>query len=323
MGKVKYHFNRKSLQFEEVRITLRTRLLKLLSILASGMVFATVVIFLAYTFLDSPKERMLKREIAQYELQFSILNDRFDQVNKVLEDLRERDDNIYRVIFESDPIPREIREAGYGGVDRYARLQGYENSEIITETFRKIDKITSKLYVQSKSFDEVLEMARNKSEMLVHIPAIQPIDNNDLTRIASGYGFRIHPILKRWLFHEGIDFTAPTGSSVYATGAGIVREATRSAGGYGKMVIIDHGYGYMTLYAHLSAIDVRVGQKVMRGQVIGKVGNTGLSAGPHLHYEVHKDGKKVNPVYYFYNDLTPEEFEKVIELASRMNQALS
>lgn len=323
MGKTKYKFNKKSLQFEEVKITLKVRLLKALQIIAAGLVFSSVVIFIAYTFFNSPKEKMLKREIAQYELQFNIMNEKLDMINRVLDDLEDRDDNIYRVIFEAEPIPDAIREAGYGGVDRYARLEGYRNSETIINSAKKIDRITSKLVVQSKSFDEVFEMARNKHEMLAHIPAIQPIDNKDLTRIASGYGYRIHPILKRRIFHHGMDFTAPTGSNIYATGAGVVVEAKRARGGYGRMIVIDHGFGYKTLYAHLSEFNVRIGQRVERGQVIGKVGNTGLSAGPHLHYEVHKDNQKVNPVYYFYNDLTPEEYEKVIEISSRYNQALS
>ncbi|MBN1338944.1 MAG: M23 family metallopeptidase [Bacteroidales bacterium] len=323
MGNTKYRFNKKSLQFEEVKITFKMRLVKLLHVMLTAMVFTAIVVFIAFSFFDSPKEKMLKREIAQYELQYTILNERLDMVAKVLENLQERDDNIYRVIFEAEPIADALREAGYGGVDRYARLEGYKNSEIVIAVTKKIDNITSRMVVQSQSFDDVYEMAINKHEMLAHIPAIQPIDNKKLTRIASGFGYRIHPILKRRMFHDGMDFTAPTGTNIYATGAGTVIEAKKSLHGYGNIVVIDHGYGYQTLYAHLSKLGVRVGQKVVRGQILGKVGNTGLSAGPHLHYEVHKDGKKVNPVYYFYNDLTPEEYEKVIEISSRYNQALS
>ncbi|MCD4736220.1 MAG: M23 family metallopeptidase [Bacteroidales bacterium] len=323
MGKTNYRFNYRSLQFEEVKITIKTRLIKALQVVLAGMVFTTIVVAIAYTFFDSPKEKMQKREIAQYELQLSVFNERLQTIDKVLDNMQERDDNIYRVIFEAEPIPDAVREAGYGGSDRYSILDGYRNSEIIIGAAKKLDLLTSRMVIQSKSFDDVFEMATNKHDMLTHIPAIQPIDNKDLTRIASGFGYRIHPILKRRKFHEGIDFTAPTGTNIYATGAGVVVEAKRSRGGYGLMIVIDHGYGYTTLYAHLSKFEVRVGQKVIRGQIIGKVGNTGLSSGPHLHYEVHKANKKVNPVYYFYNDLTPEEYEKVIELASRYNQALS
>lgn len=323
MGNTKYRFNKKSLQFEEVKITFKMRLVKALHVMLTAMVFTSIVVFVAFTFFDSPKEKMLKREIAQYELQYSVMSERLDMISKVLDNMEERDDNIYRVIFEAEPIPDAIREAGYGGVDRYAKLEGYKNSEVVISTTKKIDEITSRMVVQSKSYDEVYELAINKHEMLSHLPAIQPIDNKVLTRIASGFGYRIHPILKRRIFHDGMDFTAPTGTNIYATGAGTVVEAKRTIHGYGNMIVIDHGFGYQTLYAHLSKFKVRVGQKVVRGQIIGEVGNTGLSSGPHLHYEVHRDGKKVNPVYYFYNDLTPEEYEKVIEISSRYNQALS
>lgn len=323
MAKVKYQFNTKSLTIEKVRMSLKDRLLKVLSVMTAGLVFSAVVIFIAYNFFNSPKEKMQQREIEQYKLQFEILNDRLDQMARVLEDLEDRDDNIYRVIFEAEPIPSPTRQAGYGGVDRYARLQGFKNSDIITETTKKLDNIANRIYVQSKSFDEVFKLAKNKEKMLACMPAIQPVNNKDLKRIASGFGWRSHPILKRRIFHYGIDFTAPRGTNIYATGDGVVVEAKRARGGYGNCIVIDHGYGYETLYAHLYKFNVRRGEKVKRGQIIGTVGNTGLSVGSHLHYEVHKNGKKVNPVYYFYNDLTPEEYDKVIELASKDNQVLS
>jgi len=323
MAKVKYQFNTKSLTIEKIRLSIKDRLFKVLSVVTAGLVFSAVVIFVAYNFFNSPKEKMQQREIEQYKLQYEILSDRLDHISRVLNDLEDRDDNIYRVIFEAEPIPSSVRQAGYGGVDRYARLEGFKNSDIITETAKKLDNIATRIYVQSKSFDEVFELAKNKEAMLACIPAIQPVNNKDLKRIASGFGWRSHPILKRRIFHYGIDFTAPRGTNIYATGDGKVKEAKRARGGYGNQIVIDHGYGYTTLYAHLQKIKVRRGQKVKRGQIIGTVGNTGLSMGSHLHYEVHKNGKKVNPVYYFYNDLTPEEYDKVIELASRDNQVLS
>ena len=323
MAKVKYQFNTKSLTIEKVRLSFKDWLLKVLSVITAGLVFSAVVIFIAYNFFNSPKEKMQQREIEQYKLQYEILSDRLDQIARVLNDLEERDDNVYRVIFEAEPIPSSVRQAGYGGADKYARLEGFKNSDIITETTKKLDNIANRVYVQSKSFDDVFKMAKNKEKMLACIPAIQPVSNKDLKRIASGYGWRTHPILKRRIFHYGIDFTAPRGANIYATGDGVVVEAKRARGGYGNRIVIDHGYGYMTLYAHLDKFNVRGGEKVKRGQIIGTIGNTGLSLGSHLHYEVHKNGKKVNPVYYFYNDLTPEEYEKVIELASRDNQVLS
>lgn len=322
MAKVNYKFNKKSLQFEEVKVTLKARLLKVLSVVATGMVFAAVVIFLAYTFLDSPKEKMLKREIAQYELQFDRVNERLDQYEAVLTDLADRDDNIYRVIFEAEPIPSSIRKAGFGGTDRYARLEGFKNSELIIETTKRLDKIQSQLVIQSESFDEVFDMARNKNEMLACIPAIQPVNNKDLKRLSSYYGYRTDPIYKVRKFHPGIDFSAPTGTEIYATGDGVVKKITRSRRGYGNRIEIDHGYGYETMYAHIHEFKVRKGQKVKRGQLIATVGNTGKSTAPHLHYEIHKDGKRVNPIYYFFNDLSPEQYEMVLELSTLPTQSL-
>jgi len=322
MAKVNYKFNRKSLQFEEVRVTLKVKLLKLLSVIATGMVFASVVIFLAYAFLDSPKEKMLKREIAQYQLQLRIIDERIEQYNAVLADLSDRDDNIYRVIFEAEPLPPAVRKAGFGGTDRYARLEGYQNSQLIIELVKKLDQIQSQLVVQSESFDEVFEMAKNKTEMLACIPAIQPVNNKDLKRLSSYYGYRLDPIYKVQKFHPGIDFSAPIGTEIYSTGDGIVEEVNRSRQGYGNRVVIDHGYGYKTFYAHVHEFKVRRGQKVKRGQLIATVGNTGKSTAPHLHYEILKDGRNVNPIYFFFNDLTPEEYDMVLELSTRPSQSL-
>jgi murein DD-endopeptidase MepM/ murein hydrolase activator NlpD len=322
MAKVNYKFNKKSLQFEEVKVTLKARLLKALSVVATGMVFAAVVIFLAYTFLDSPKEKMLKREIAQYELQFERINERLNKYDAVLTDLADRDDNIYRVIFEAEPVPSSVRKAGFGGTDRYAKLEGYKNSNLIIETTRRLDKIQSQLVVQSESFDEVYHMAKNKNEMLACIPAIQPVNNKDLKRLSSYYGYRTDPIYKVKKFHPGIDFSAPTGTEIYTTGDGVVKEIIRSRRGYGNRIIIDHGYGYETMYAHIHEFKVRKGEKVNRGQLIATVGNTGKSTAPHLHYEIRKDGKRVNPIYYFFNDLSPEQYDMVLELSTRPTQSL-
>ncbi|HPE56979.1 MAG TPA: M23 family metallopeptidase [Bacteroidales bacterium] len=322
MGKVNYKFNKKSLQFEEVKVTFKARLLKALSVVATGMVFAAVVIFLAYTFLDSPKEKMLKREIAQYELQFDRVNERLDQYDAVLTDLADRDDNIYRVIFEADPVPSSIRKAGFGGTDRYAKLEGYKNSDLIIKTTERLDKIQSQLVVQSESFDEVFKLAKNKNEMLACIPAIQPVNNKDLKRLSSYYGYRTDPIYKVRKFHPGIDFSAPTGTEIYATGDGVIKDIVQSRRGYGNRLIIDHGYGYETMYAHIHEFKVKKGQKVTRGQLIATVGNTGKSTAPHLHYEIRKDGVRVNPIYYFFNDLSPEQYDMVLELSSRPTQTL-
>jgi murein DD-endopeptidase MepM/ murein hydrolase activator NlpD len=322
MSKVKYKFNKKSLQFEVVKHNFRTIALKTLSYLATGAVFSFVVIFLAYTFLDSPKERILKREIEQYQLQFQMINERIAQYDAVLSDLADRDDNIYRVIFEAEPVSNAVRKAGFGGTDRYSKLEGYKNSEIIINTIKKLDKVHSQLAVQSKSFDEVFNMAKNKTEMLSCIPAIQPLNNKDLRRLSSYYGYRTDPIYKVKKFHPGIDFSAPNGTPIYATGDGVVTEVIKANSGYGNTIVIDHGYGYETMYAHIYQFKVKQGEKVKRGQQIATIGSSGKSTAPHLHYEIWKNGNKINPIYFFFNDLTPEEYETVLELSTRQTQSM-
>lgn len=321
MSKIKYRFNTKSLTYERAKLTPKEIALRILSYLATGLVFSTVVIVLAYRFLDSPKEKQLLRENENLKIQYEILNKRVELLAAVLEDLQQRDDNIYRVIFEAEPIADNIRKAGFGGVNRYKELEGYDNSQLIIETTKKIDRLAKQMYIQSKSFDEVFKLAKGKEIMLASIPAIQPISNKDLTRLASGFGYRTHPIYKIQHLHTGLDFTAPVGTEVYAAGDGTIKEVNSEARGYGNHIIISHGFGYETLYAHLSKINVRPGQKVKRGEVIGYVGNTGTSTGPHLHYEVIKNGEKINPINFFYNDLTPEEYQKMIEIASQASQS--
>jgi murein DD-endopeptidase MepM/ murein hydrolase activator NlpD len=278
-----------------------------------------VIIF--FQFFDSPKERILKREIKKLSSQYYIIEDKLQRVEIVLDDIQERDDNIYRIIFEADPIPKSIRKAGYGGINRYKDLTGFKNSELIISTASKIDQITKQLYIQSKSFDDIIELARNKKDMLAAIPAIQPVSNKDLSRMASGYGYRIHPIYKTRKFHYGMDFSTKTGTPIYATGNGKITKTKRSRKGYGNHIVIDHGYGYKTLYAHMKKYVVKRGQVVKRGEIIGYVGNTGTSVAPHLHYEVHKNGKKINPVNFYYNDLDPEQYEKMLEMCSQNNQS--
>jgi murein DD-endopeptidase MepM/ murein hydrolase activator NlpD len=323
MSKVKYKFNKKSLTFDRVQTTMRKRLLYFFSHLSTGVVFAAVVLVVAYNFVDSPKEKAQKREIDQMKLQYQILNDQLDKVSKIVADLQDRDDNIYRVIFEAEPIPDAIRSAGIGGMDRYDAMKGYSNSDLVVETEKKMDRILGKLYVQSKSFDEVFNLARNKERMLVSIPAIQPVNNIDVKRIGSYFGYRMDPFYKVRKFHEGMDFSAAVGTEVYATGNGLVTNAGRDVeGGYGNEVRIDHGYNYRTVYAHLSRVFVKPGQKILRGQIIGYVGNTGKSTSPHLHYEVRKNGVPVNPIYFFFNDITAEQFQLMLELSARPSQTM-
>ncbi len=322
MSKVKYKFNKASLTFDRVQTTVRKRLFYFFTHLSTGVVFAAVVLVLAFNFVDSPKEKVQKRELEQMKLQYTMLNDQLGRVTKVIGDLQDRDDNIYRVIFEAEPIPSSVRKAGIGGVDRYEKLKGYKNSDLIIETEKKMDLILGQLYVQSKSFDQVFELAKNKEKMLMSIPAIQPVKNTDLKRIGSMFGTRMDPFYKVRKFHEGMDFSASVGTEIFATGNGTVLVAGLDGAGYGNEIVLDHGYSYQTVYAHLSKIFVKPGQKVFRGQIIGYVGNTGKSTSPHLHYEVRKNGIALNPMYFFFNDLTTDQYQLMLDISSRPSQSM-
>jgi len=322
MAKTKYKYNPETLRFDRIQRTFGERFLRFLAYFVGSLVLA-IMYGAIFTFLfDSPKEKVLKRENAQMRLQYELLSKDLDKVEKVLAHLQETDDNLYRTIFEAEPIPTSLREGGIGGVNRYEELEGYDNSRIVIETAVRLDRIKKKTYVQSKSFDELKDLASEKEEMLSRIPAIMPISNKDLTRTASGWGYRIHPIYKIRKFHYGMDFTASTGTEIYATGDGKVVRIRSSKRGFGNHVIIDHGYGYETLYAHMNRFNnLYVGKPIKRGDVIGYVGSTGLSTAPHLHYEVHHNGKKVDPANYYFNDLSPEEYERMIELSMRSGQS--
>lgn len=321
MSKVKYRFNPKSLSYEKVKTNWKEITLRVLSYLATGTVFAAVTIVLAYKFLPSPNEKKKNREVEEVLLQYELLQKKMDQMDKVVADLEDRDNNIYRVIFEAEPIPNEVRNAGFGGVDRYKKLEGYDNSELMIETTKRLDKLTKRLYIQSKSFDDVVKMARNKQQLINSIPAIMPINNKFLRHAPSGFGWRTHPIYKSSEFHPGMDFASPEGTPIYATGDGVVERADNTAQGYGNHVVLNHGYGYQTLYGHMSKIATTIGKKVKRGELIGYVGSTGLSTAPHVHYEVVKNGEKVNPINFYYNDLSPEEYQIMLELSSKSTQS--
>lgn len=321
MPKAKYYFNTESLKFERVVVSFRKRFLRVMGWLATALVFGSIVLLFAYSFLDSPKEKQLKRDLNQLSLQYELLQERMDLASAVLGDLQKRDDQIYRVIFEADPISPAVREAGYKSGLRFRAMSEMDNPDLISATSSNLDKLYRQLYIQSKSYDEVFELVKKKTELLASIPAIQPVANKGLTRIASGWGYRIHPIYKTSKMHEGIDFTAPVGTEIYATGNAVVGKIEHNGRGYGNNVILNHGFGYQTLYAHMSRINVKTGQKLKRGDIIGFVGNSGSSTGPHVHYEVMRNGKKIDPVNYFFNDLTPEEYDKVREIASQQNQS--
>lgn len=321
MKKTKYYYNTSSLRYEEVAENWKTKVIRLFGFLCAVVFAAGILMLLSFFFFDSPKERRLVREVDKLKLEYSNLNGTLSDMSQILSELQEKDDNIYRVIFEAEPIPTSIRKAGTGGGNRYKELEGFSNSELIVETAKQLDDIYQKIGIQSMSYEELSNRIKDKSRMLSSIPSIQPVANKDLKRFASGYGYRIHPIHKIRKFHRGVDFTAPTGTNIFATGDGKVIKISKSGRGYGHHIIVDHGYGYKSLYAHLSEIHVKKGQEVKRGEIIGYIGSTGLSTAPHLHYEVHYNDKAVNPINFFHQDLDEDEFQKVVEIANRSNQS--
>ena len=324
MAKVKYYYDSDTLSYRKIehKKGRKTKIffLSLLGMLLSG--FLLLIIYLNIPYIETPKEKALKRELVNLELQFELLNKKMVQAQTVLSEVEERDNAIYRVYFEANPITEEQRKAGFGGVNRYKNLEGFDNSNLIISTSKKLDILTKQIVVQSKSLDEIAVLAEEKEKLLKAIPTIQPVKNEDLTRMASGYGYRSDPFTKARKFHKGMDFTAPRGTPVYATGNGVVKRADRRASGYGRHVRIDHGFGYISLYAHLYKYVVKKGQKVKRGDLIGFVGSTGRSQAPHLHYEIFKDGKNLNPINFYYGDLSPEEFAELLKVAGQENQSL-
>jgi hypothetical protein len=320
MGINKYRFNPDTLSFDKIERNVRTLIKKTLGYLSTGIVSGIIFFFIFLQFFETPVTKRLKRENGQLLSQYNLMNKDIEKISKALEDIQMRDDNIYRVIFEADPIPSSVRMAGFGGANRYTKLESMDNSELIVSVAKKLDILSKQVYVQSKSYDDVVKMALGKEKMLASIPSIMPVSNKDLKRTASGWGMRMHPIYRIPRFHYGMDFTAPTGTDVVATGNGIVKEVDRNAG-YGNIIVIDHGYGYETLYGHLSRTNVKVGQTINRGDLIGFVGSTGASTAPHLHYEVMKNGQKVNPQNYYFQDLNPMEYEKMISISSNTGQS--
>jgi murein DD-endopeptidase MepM/ murein hydrolase activator NlpD len=317
----KYKFNPESLSFDKIRLGARSILLRSLAFLIGSVIVAVVFNFLFGLFFDTPKEKALKREIEQLSLQYNLIHREMGNLEKVIEHLQETDDNLYRTIFGAEPVMATQRQAGIGGVSRFSDLEGFNNSKLVIETATKLDAIRKKVYIQSKSFDELILLAREKEDMLKSIPAIMPVSTKDLTRIASGFGLRIHPYYKISKFHAGMDFTAPLGTEIYATGDGTIESVSSGKRGMGNYIIVNHGFGYSSTYAHLESFNVRQGQKVRRGDVIGFVGNTGMSIAPHLHYEIRLNGENVDPVNYFFNDLSPAEYETMIEIASKTGQS--
>jgi len=324
MSKTKYYFDKDNLEFIPIKRTNLNKLYNLILFLISSIIFAgfITVLLLNTEFINTPQELIQSREIKNYELQMKVLNKKLEQVESTLANIEKRDNNLYRVYFEASPIPPEQRRMGFGGINRYDYLNGYENSDLIINTTKRIDILTKELVIQSKSLDEIELLAKNNESLLSSIPTIQPISNSDLKRMASGFGWRTDPFTKKRKRHWGMDFSAERGSPIYATGDGKISRADNKAAGFGNHVRIDHGFGYTSIYAHMDKISVRKGNRVKRGDIIGYVGSSGRSVAPHLHYEISKDGKKIDPINFYHGNLSPSEYENLINQASQENQSL-
>ena len=321
MAKKKYKINPETLAMEQVEHGFRYWVRQTGIYILAGIVIGILFLYFFLTFFPSPREKQLLREKASLESQLEVLNNQVDQMQVVMTDLQQRDDNLYRVLFGAEPIPLSVRQGAQRKIDYYEQLAQMTNSELAADLALKVDLLEKEIYVQAKSYDEVAQMAKEQEIRMENIPAIQPVMNKDLKRVASGYGMRIDPVYHVRKFHQGMDFTAPTGTEVFATGNAKVDFAGWKQG-YGNTVILDHGYGYKTLYAHLYKTLVRKGQKVRRSDIIALVGNTGKSTGPHLHYEVRLNNKPVDPRNYYFYDLSPEEYDQMIQLSNNFGQML-
>ena len=324
MSKVKYYYDSENLAYKRIRTKKRKKFAYVVLFLLSSALFGFLIFLLLNntSYFETPKDKIQAREIEALALNYKVLNKKIDLMNEVLEAIESRDNDIYRIYFNATPISEEERKAGFGGVNRYKDLQGYNNSELLENTTKRVDILTKELVIQSKSLDEIVALAKKKEKLLAAIPAIQPVKNEDLKHMASGYGYRSDPFTKIRKFHYGMDFTARTGTPIYATGDGVVYKADASLSGYGNHIEINHGYGYKTLYAHLSKYKCRQGQRVKRGDIIGYVGSTGRSQAPHLHYEVLKNGERVNPLNFYYGSISAKEYIEISKLANQENQSL-
>ena len=324
MSKVKYYYDPDTLSYRKIEPVKSKRYRNIAFFVLGSFLFGllSLILLLNTNLINTPRELSLAREAKNYELQYELLNKKMEQIEEVLGNIEERDNNIYRLYFEANPIPDEQRKAGFGGINRYKSLEGFNNSEMIVSTTKRLDIIKKQMAIQSRSLDEITKLAEEKEKLLMSIPAIQPINNEDLTRMASGYGWRSDPFTKARKMHYGMDFTAPKGTPIYAAGDGKVTRADNNSSGYGKHIRIEHGYGYLSLYGHLSQYNVKKGQKVKRGDLIGFVGSTGRSEAPHLHYEVWKENDRINPINFYYGSLSPEEFENMLKFANQENQSL-
>ena len=321
MKKIKYFYNTNSLRYEKLETPLRVKLLRIFGFLAAAIVTAAIISFFAFRFVGSPNEKLLNLENERLQDKYHQLNDQVKAAREQMSELVKRDNEVYRAIFEANPIPDSARARALAQEQEIARVENMRSSDLVNSIINSLNSLGHYISAQKKSYSEIDDLLKNKEKLLVSTPAIQPVSNKDLTRVASGFGYRIDPIYKTVKLHAGLDFAAPQGTPIYATANGTVTVAGNTGNGYGNHVVINHGYGYETLYGHMVKVKARVGQQIKRGEVIGYVGSTGKSTGPHCHYEVHKNGQKIDPVYFFYNDLTPEQYDLLLKRAAAANQS--
>lgn len=322
MKKIKYFFNTHTLRFEKVEVPLRVRLLQTFGFIVASIVTGVIIVIIMFQYIDSPKEKLLRQQNQAYKESYSVLQERVKQLELQMNELENRDNDVYRSIFEADPIPDSARVKAMEAKKEVQLIQNLSNADLLESMVGQLNNLSLRMAYQTKSFEEITDMVKNKEKLLKAIPAIQPVSNKNLNRVASGFGYRVDPLYKDYRLHAGLDFAAPSGTPIYATADGIVQAAGFNTDGYGNKVVINHGYGYQTLYGHMVRVKAKVGQRVNRGEVIGYIGSTGKSTGPHCHYEVIKRGTKVDPVYYFYNDLTPAQFDRILKAAATNKQSL-
>jgi murein DD-endopeptidase MepM/ murein hydrolase activator NlpD len=321
MKKIKYYYNTNTLRYEKLETPLRVKLLRIFGFIAAAFVTAVLISFVAFQFIGSPKEKILQQRNAVLHDRYDELQDSLETIQQQMQELEKRDNDVYRAIFEASPVPDSARAKQIETQQEIAVVENMKDNQLLSSIMSSMNNLSSRIRAQHESYDEIDELVQNKEQLLAHTPAIQPVSNKDLNRVASGFGYRIDPVYKTVKFHAGLDFSAPQGTPIYATADGSVAVAGNQGNGYGNHVIIKHGYGYETLYGHMVRVNVRPGAAVKRGQIIGWVGSTGKSTGPHCHYEVHKNGQKIDPIYFFYNDLSPEQFDLLLKKAAASNQS--
>ncbi|PZR29340.1 MAG: peptidase M23 [Citrobacter freundii] len=321
MKKIKYYYNTNTLRYEKLEVPLRVKLLRIFGFVAAAVVTAILISYFAFQFVGSPNEKLLRMQNMQLQDRYANLDEQLQTLDQQMKELEKRDNNVYRSIFEANPIPDSARAKEIEDQKEIATIMSMNNSQLVSSITRTIANLNSRITAQNASYNEIDGLIKNKEALLAHTPAIQPVSNKDLSRIASGFGYRIDPVYKTIKMHAGLDFAAPQGTPIYATADGTVTTSGNTGNGYGNHVIIKHGYGYETLYGHMVKVKSRVGETVKRGEVIGWVGSTGKSTGPHCHYEVHKNGNKIDPVYFFYNDLSPDQFDRLLKQAAASNQS--